>query len=237
MYIQLEIEVQRLRTDISIGVAKENDLVNSLNDYEKRLISERDKLAYRELDYLNSMIKTLGNSLPKFFQQNNDIYFNCFGNGSVEAVKTGSTVVYIIRGARMFNYLNQIYNYKGKGLAISDSTNLRFSTVDTLGSIWANAYGAPFSDTQLSETSLYASGDFNCFSPSQVQPGYGIIQSIKGNAITIKDSQGKQVVLKIGACSRIEDTEAIPKPGKQIVFKGIFNEKGSEVNIYAATCF
>ena len=84
---------------------KETNITKTIKDYENRLLNERDKLTYRELDLINSMIKTLGNSIPRFFDQNNQIYYNCFGEGSVSSLQTGSVIVYIINGARLPDYL------------------------------------------------------------------------------------------------------------------------------------
>lgn len=109
------------------------------------------------------MIKTLGNSIPRFFEQNNEIYYNCFGDGSVETVKSGSVVVYIINGARLPQYLSEAYNFNG---ASSINTNLRLSLSDPFGSLWKDAYGTTFLESQLQETSAFAVGDFTCLNPS-----------------------------------------------------------------------
>ena len=68
------------------------------------------------------MIKTLGNSIPRFFEQNNQIYYNCFGEGSVSSVQTGSVTVYIVNGARLPDYFSEAYNYNGE---VSVTSNLR----------------------------------------------------------------------------------------------------------------
>ena len=69
------------------------------------------------------MIKTLGNTASRFLDQNNRIYYNCLGNGSVTSVQSGSVVVYIVNGARLPDYLLGAYNYKG-GVGISNSLRL-----------------------------------------------------------------------------------------------------------------
>lgn len=65
------------------------------------------------------MIQTLINALPRFIDQNNEIYYNCFGDGSIQAVETGSVVVYIVRGESLPAYLQDSYNYSNSTIDLS----------------------------------------------------------------------------------------------------------------------
>lgn len=56
--------------------------------------------------------------------------------------------------------------------------------------------------------------------PSTLRNGKGKIRSISNSEIEVEDSKGGQVVLKLGACTRIESGERVPKLGQRVYWKG-----------------
>lgn len=95
---------------------------------------------------------------------------------------------------------------------------------DPFGTLWSNAYGHPFSGDQLIETSAFVEGDFTCLNPSQIKSGGGTITNISGDTITINNYNDQTINIKIGACSRIEASTAIPKVGQTLIYKGIIRD-------------
>ena len=55
------------------------------------------------------MIKVWGLILPKFEELSADIYYTCYGDGSVNTLKTGNVNVYIINGANIPDYILNNY--------------------------------------------------------------------------------------------------------------------------------
>lgn len=58
-YSGLEIEVERLRSDISMAKYKEDRINRSIDTFEEIINYEKSKIAEDELDDLQSMIKRL----------------------------------------------------------------------------------------------------------------------------------------------------------------------------------
>ena len=60
------------------------------------------------------MIRTLSSVLPRFQEQNNYIYYHCFGDGTMEPVHSGGVVIYLIRGNKLSEYLEQVYKLENQ---------------------------------------------------------------------------------------------------------------------------
>ena len=105
----LEIQVERLRTDIAVAEAKKDQWENQIDEYTDRINIERKKLADDELKDLEDMIEVLKKLIPTTEAEIDRHYYNCYGDGAVEVEQTGSVLVYIIRGERVNEYIHQAY--------------------------------------------------------------------------------------------------------------------------------
>lgn len=82
------------------------------------------------------MIKVWGLVLPKFEELSAKIYYNCYGEGSVNSLKTGNVNVYILNGANIPDY---IFNNYGFDSFLSGSRlrqTYEFYVTDIFGSSW-----------------------------------------------------------------------------------------------------
>lgn len=109
----MEIEVERLRTDIAVAEAKADNYRGQIRDLEARINNEKKKLQPDALDDLNEMIATLKGFIPSVQAEIDRHYYYCYGEGAVEVTQTGSVVVYIVRGERFGDYLRDQY---GQGI-------------------------------------------------------------------------------------------------------------------------
>ena len=66
--------------------------------------------------------------------------------------------------------------------------------------------------------------------------GSGTVERIDSNMMVVNDNGGHKVHLNLGACSRIESTEQIPKAGQAIAFKAVPSSAGG-YNLLSATCW
>lgn len=105
----LEIQVERLRTDIAVAEAKKDQWENQIDEYTDRINIERKKLADDELKDLEDMIEVLKKLIPTTEAEIDRHYYNCYGDGAVEVEQTGSVLVYIVRGERVNEYIHQAY--------------------------------------------------------------------------------------------------------------------------------
>lgn len=106
---ELEIQVERLRTDITVAQTKEARFNQQIQDLQDKINIENKKIVTGDLDSLNRMIATLKRLEPSTQKEIDRHYYYCFGDGKVEVQQTGSTVVYIVRGESVNAYLNGRY--------------------------------------------------------------------------------------------------------------------------------
>ena len=200
-YTALEIKVERLRTDISVAEAKEDKINAEIDRNIDRINFEKKKIAQDELDDLRHMIKKLKELVPTTENEIDRHYYNCYGDGSVQVEKTGSVTVYIVRGESLGPYLHKAYGKSVKVPALK--RDIPFHKVDIFGPAWTNKFGYPFVDTSLKGRGFEFGGDFTCLKPSESYKSYGIIDRVESGAIHVKEHDGKDVKLHVGACSRI----------------------------------
>lgn len=79
----LEIEVERLRTDIAVAEAKEDRINDEIDELTERINNEKKKLNQDDLDDLNSMIKRLKALIPGIQREIDRQYYYCYGEGAV----------------------------------------------------------------------------------------------------------------------------------------------------------
>ena len=221
---ELEIKVERLRTDISIAEAKEDRINAEIDRNIDRINFEKKKIAQDELDDLNHMIDKLKELVPTTENEIDRHYYYCYGDGAVKVEKTGATIVYIVKGERFGSYIHSAY---GKTVKVaSRKSDVRLHRVDAYGADWGGKYGYPKTDGHYS---------FTCLNPSAAHKGYGKIDEVAGSTIYVNGHNGERVKLNVGACSRIESTYDLPKAGQDIYYSGV--PSGAQgYNLYAASC-
>ena len=91
------------------------------------------------------MIRVLSAVLPRYQKKTAELYYNCYGDGSVSVLQTGAVTVYVIKGASVPTYLQQNYGLQNLGSLQNIRRDISLSVVDVSGVAWKNSYGAPFS--------------------------------------------------------------------------------------------
>ena len=76
--------MERLRTEISVAEAKEDEINAEIDRNINRINFEKKKIAQEELDDLNRMIAALKELLPTIEGEIDRHYYFCYGEGSVE---------------------------------------------------------------------------------------------------------------------------------------------------------
>ena len=82
--------------------------------------------------------------MDKVKTHNDDIYYECYGYGSVERIITDEDVEYTIKGSRLGIFLSTNY---GDHVSLPQSNfndEVRFNKIDILSYEWLRAYGNPF---------------------------------------------------------------------------------------------
>ena len=74
-YAKLEIQMERLRADISKDYFKDMSLNARANTLKDKVNLEKEKLLYNDLKNLNYFKSVLEKNLPKFIEQNNQIRY------------------------------------------------------------------------------------------------------------------------------------------------------------------
>ena len=227
---ELEIKVERLRTDITVAETKEERFERQIEDLNDRINIEEKKLADEELDDLERQIAVLKRLVPTTESEIDRHYYYCFGDGAVEVEKTGSTVVYVVRGERVNGYLQRQY---GANAPAYNGGDIHLRPLSIFDAQWTNKFGYPFVNTDLSGNSLDVG--FNCLNPSAVQHGYGTIAGIGSDYIDVNQKNGGHRRLKLGSCSRVESNQETPKIGQGIYYSAV-PSSADGFNLYAATC-
>ena len=119
----------------------------------------------------------------------------------MEVEKTGSVIVYIVRGDDVGKYLHAAYGNSVKIPALK--RDIPFHKIDVFGTAWTNKFGYPFGDTSLEGRGFEFRDDFTCLNPSSAHKSYGIIDYVESGAIYVNAHDGRKIKLNVGACSRI----------------------------------
>ena len=181
------------------------------------------------------MIDALNKALPNIIREIDRQYYYCYGEGAVNVEETGDVVVYIVRGESFGNYLLSVYGQSVKADHLTRA-QYRLHRYDIFSPIWIATFGYPMVTDAFDSSDFSFNGDFTCLQPSRAETGYGKITHIEGNTVKV-DRQGREEVLHLGACSRIEGVaERLPAVGQNIAFKGVPSSAGG-YNIYGATCW
>ena len=61
---------------------------------------------------------------------------------------------------------------------------------------------------------FFIKNDFTCLNPSRMKSGQGRIEHIVKNRIEIRGGDGSERTLRIGACTRLESREHLPRAGQ-----------------------
>lgn len=142
--LELEIEVERLRTDIAVAETKSRNIDDEIGKLKARINVEEEKLAHGDLKSLESMVERLKALIPGIEREIDRQYYYCYGEGAVTAELTGSIVVYIIRGESFGNYL--LTTYGSVKVPAVQRENIRFFRVNIFGNSWVSRFGYPFTD-------------------------------------------------------------------------------------------
>ena len=227
----LEIQVERLRTDITVAETKESRFERQIDELTDRINIEKKKLADEELDDLQRMINTLKRLVPTTESEIDRHYYYCYGEGAVEVEKTGSVVVYIVKGERVNGYLENRY---GLGVPQFRGGDVRLHRVNVFDSKWTNKFGYPFVNTQVSNTELHFNGSFGCLNTENAHRGYATISSIGADYIEAREGNGYKK-FKVSACSRIEASGDLPQVGQGFYYEAV-PSSADGFNLYSATC-
>lgn len=188
-----------------------------------------------ELTRLRGLVKNLQTLLPNITAQVDDVNFKCNQVKTVEPVKTSNVTAYVVVPKDYNVYIQSCYQIK------PDTSNLKTNKVSItplsiLDFNWGNAYGSPYSPASYVQTKDFSfNEDFNCLASSNsLESGYGLIKNINKKYIDI-DIQGKACKLNLGACSRMDSTDQLPKVGQRIYYRGQRTSK-TDINLYKGSC-
>ena len=180
---ELEIEVERLRTDINVAESKTRGIDDRIDDLNRRIDVEKGKLKHDDLENLRHMINSLSGLIDGVQREIDRQYYYCYGDGAVQTEQTGSVVVYIVRGESFGNYLLTVYGQSVKVPAVRGTYNLY--RIDIFSPVWTSQFGASFSGSSMGGSSLSLGGDFSCTNNAGAQTGSGRISNISGNRIEV----------------------------------------------------
>ena len=180
---ELEIEVERLRTDINVAESKTRGIDDRIDDLNRRIDVEKGKLKHDDLENLRHMINSLSGLIDGVQREIDRQYYYCYGDGAVQTEQTGSVVVYIVRGESFGNYLLTVYGQSVKVPAVRGTYNLY--RIDIFSPVWTSKFGASFSGSSMGGSSLSLGGDFSCTNNAGAQTGSGRISNISGNRIEV----------------------------------------------------
>lgn len=231
-FTELEIKVERLRTDIAVAEEKEDNINAEIDRNTNKINFEKKKIAQDELDDLTRMIEDLKALVPSVEEEIDRHYYYCYGEG-VDVEKTGSVLVYVVKGERVGEYLHSAYGDSVKVPALRG--DVHFERVDIFGAPWTNKFGYPFVDAALAGESLEFQGDFNCLSPSRSEKGYGVIKGVQSREIDVENSDGRSLKFKLGSCSRLESSSELPQVGQNFYWSAVPSSAGG-YNLYTGSC-
>jgi len=79
---------------------------------------------------LRDLINNLNNSIPQIQNQINREYYYCYGAGKVEAITTGSVIVYVVKGEAFGQYIQNAYGQSVGAPSLRSSQDYRLQIVD-----------------------------------------------------------------------------------------------------------
>jgi predicted nucleic acid-binding Zn-ribbon protein len=229
---ELEIQLERLRTDLRIAEAKEDRINEQIDALNARIAVEEAKLVEDDLATLREMVERLSNLVPGIEREIDRQYYYCYGEGSVQVEQTGGVVVYIVRGESFGNYLLSVYGESVKAGNVR-SGDQRLYRVNIFSAAYTSKFGYPFASSAFQSSDLSFNGDFSCLNHSALRAGQGEIRSISGNRITVATAEG-DIELRMGACTRVECSKLLPEAAMKIAYRGVPSFAGG-YNIYGAT--
>ena len=178
------------------------------------------------------MVRNLRRSLPNIQEDIDRIYYACFDTLDVETKLSKGVVIYQMNGESFANYMQSAYGVLPPN---PYKTVVNLTTSNILQDIWASTFGAAFNTEVVASSNEFSfPNDFNCLNPSTLELGFGEIISIDKNIILVA-KEGKEVKLKLGACSRVESTVPLPAPGQTVYWKANFVGEDT-YEVYTALC-
>lgn len=182
----LEVKVERLRTDIAVAETKKARYLKEISNLDDKINIEKKKAVQDDLQKLNEMVGTLRNLVPTVEGAIDRHYYNCYGDGNtVKIEQNGSVVVYIVNGDKFGDYLRKLY---GQSVQVpSIRSDVTFNKVNIFGPEWTGAFGYPFGEAAFGANDFSFTGSFNCMNPTSVVTGYGTISGIGANYIDAQD--------------------------------------------------
>lgn len=229
----LEVKVNRLRTDITVADQRKNKYLNDNAGYQDKIDIERRKAVAADLTKLNGMVDGLKRMIPTVESEIDRHYYYCFGDGKVQVQTTGGVTVYVVRGDAFGNYLRNLY---GRNVVLpAVNGDVLFNRVDIFGAPWVGAFGYPFGNASLGGADLAIGGSFGCTSPAQVVSGFGTISGVGSNWIEALGNNGAKTRFSLGSCSRLESTKNLPVVGQKFYWSGV--PAASGFNLYSGSCF
>ena len=177
------------------------------------------------------MIDSLHKLVPGIESEIDRHYYDCFGEDGDEVSESQGVVVYIVRGERVGEYLHSAY---GQQVEVPvDVGEVRLSKVDIFGVPWTSKFGYP--PLNFSGSGQSSGNEFHCLNPSAAEKGYVRITSVDAGNIYGRTQKGKELKFRLGACSRLESSEQLPKIGQRLYWSGV-PERESVYNLYSGTC-
>lgn len=144
----------------------------------------------------------------------------------------------------LINYLTNVY-----GSVPSSSIRPRFSGTGTINlqqssifsPVWTSVYGIPYSAGYGSNSDIMKT-DFDCQSTgSNVNVFSGIIDSITGSTMRIKDKGGRGYTVHLGGCTKLETATSnnLPQVGDQVYWMGspYAGKPSGHYKGYHVTCY
>lgn len=238
---QLEVDLERSRTDLSVARVKDDNFNNQIRDLQDRINQEKPKLVDTELKRLRTIIDNLNKILPTIQTQIDREYYYCYGAGKVEEVKAGNQTVFVVKGEAWTQYVQNAYGQSVGPVSPIATGNIRLNPDVTLNVVnpfsrtWTAKFGYPFAAGAGAAGSLDA--DFSCLGAAgAATSGMGVISGILNDGFTVSDASGRSTKLKVGSCSRIESTSELPKVGQQMAWRGAPSAVGG-YNLYTGLCY
>lgn len=173
--------------------------------------------------------------MPNITKQVDDVNYKCNQLKPVEPVVQNNTTIYVVQPTAYTSYIQSCYQIRPDTTNIKSGNKINITPVGILDSLWLNSFGNPYQPTSYAQAKEFTfKEDFNCLVPSGLESGSGVIKSVNKKFIEI-DNGGRVQKLNLGACSRLESTNSLPKVGQKIYFRGQKLDR-TEFNLYKGSC-
>ena len=234
----LEIQVERVRNELSIAEVKAARIDDEIAELQDRVAEQEKLLVDNDLAALQNQVANLKNVLPYVQGEVDRQYFYCYGDGALEIVETGGTVVYIIRGEAFQALLENTYGISFDDLVCCDPdgnkdnfganvpAEVELISIDTFGDDNNDGDGDSFGvdgDGSGDGDGTAVVTTFTCLAQEGVA-GRGVIVHVDGNRITVRRyaNAGPPLddVVEIGTCTIVMATVKVPRTGMSMAFTG-----------------